>query len=116
MVWDGFQPLPQCLCVTQAQANTLAIIDEFTLMESATREICWSVRERLQTSYLGISEHMMLQRDTTNALRMWILSTSACSACRRPAAGNLVGAHKTLQTHCKTLGSRSLRQQPLSYE
>jgi len=112
---DGRSPLicgmdfnrsPLCLCVAQMQGNTLAIIDEFTLMESDTREMCWAVRERypdraihvcpdptgkrLQTSSLGLSDHKILkevgnfvvhaprapwkQRDTINALRMWILS------------------------------------------
>ena len=88
-----FNCSPLWLCVVRVQGNTLAILDQFTLMESATREICWSVRERLQTSPLGVSNHKILQRDATNALRMWILSTSACSACRGPAAGNLVRAH-----------------------
>ena len=95
-----------CLCLAQMQGNTLAIIGEFTLMESDTREMCWAVRERypdrashvcpdptgkrLQTSSLGLSNHRILkevgnfvvhaprapwkQRDTINALRMWILS------------------------------------------
>ena len=59
----------------------MAILDEFTLLESATREICWSVRERLQTNYLGLSDHMILQRDTTNALWKWILAVDAGSSC-----------------------------------
>lgn len=34
------------LFMAQMQRSALASIDEFTLMESATREICWSLRER----------------------------------------------------------------------
>lgn len=87
---DGRSPLicgmyfnrsPLCLCVAQMQGNTLAVIDEFTLMESDTREMCWAVREkypdraihvcpdptgkRLQTSSLGLSDHKIL-RDVGN--------------------------------------------------
>ena len=115
VVDDGVSPLiigmdfnrtPFCACVAQMQGNTLAVIDEVVLMESDSREMALTIRDRypnraihccpdptgkrLQTSSLGLSDHKILkdvgnfvihapkapwrQRDTINALRMWILS------------------------------------------
>lgn len=77
IVGMDFNRTPFCACIAQVQGNTLAVIDEITLIESDTREMALALRERfpdraihccpdptgkrLQTSSLGLSDHKILK-------------------------------------------------------